>query len=305
MSFLAGYLPLWVFYPLRIGVTSLRRGNPLRSFCVMVVKWAEPSHRAAIALTSVRPLDMRAITFEPADSMVMDAVWWLGVQGYEGCISDVWATLCSRSKSVLEIGGNVGLFSVIGGKATTGRYTVVEPVPRVADILRRNLARNSMVQTEVIEGAAIASSQPCTVSISIPREGRGAPVGAYLATSTGSSEVAGRGGSAFAVAGIPFRDLIAGRDLIKIDAEGIERDLLLAVRSTIVATRPTMVIEVLPDAVLLAELLAELAAEAGYSIYVLPAYRLNTPVQVSAADFTSTTPQKYFSKDVVLTIDSL
>jgi FkbM family methyltransferase len=296
---ITGAVPLNWFYPFRRGAVAFRRGNPLRSFCVAVVKRAAPAHRADRANLVVRPLDMPEVSFQPADSMVMDAVYWLGVQGYEGCVAATWQLLCSTSRHVLEVGGNVGLFAVLGGRATAGRYTVVEPVPHVAAILRANLHRNHLDRVEVLQAAAIPGDTRRTVTLSLPGEDHAMPVGAHLADGV---EVTDRTReSSLAVDGIPFRELMGGCDLIKIDAEGIEFQLLNDSRDALLATRPTLLVEVLPQAERLGRFLAELACDAGYMIYAMPEYRLDRPVRVPADGFSAAVPGRYFAKDVVLT----
>jgi hypothetical protein len=103
-----------------------------------------------------------------------------------------------------------------------------------------------------------------------------------------------------AVKGFPMASLINGRDLIKIDAEGIEAELLTAVADAIIRNKPTLVIEVLPGADRLGHLLSQLAQNAGYTIHVVPSYGSDKIVPISAAEFNSATPGRYHSKDVVL-----
>jgi FkbM family methyltransferase len=157
--------------------------------------------------------------------MVMDAIYWFGVQGYEGRMADVWETLCSTAKCIVEVGANVGLFTVLGGLTTRGSYVAVEPVPEIANLLSRNIARNNLAgKIEVRQAAAIAASIESSVEINVPNEGRGAPVGAHLME---QSEVSGRSRlRVINVPGLPFKNLIEQADLIKIDAEGIEAELL-------------------------------------------------------------------------------
>jgi hypothetical protein len=69
-----------------------------------------------------------------------------------------------------------------------------------------------------------------------------------------------------------------------------------------VAERPTLVIEVLPEAVQLGELLAGLAVRGGYGIYVVPGFGSDTIVRIDPGAFTSATPQRHHSKDVILSM---
>ena len=235
--------------------------------------------------------------------MVMDAVYWFGVRGYEGQVTALWARLCGHAQSVLEIGGNVGLFTTLGGLACRGRYTVVEPVPAIAGVLRSNLGRNGITGVQVLEVAAVPGSLARDVSLNVPDERRAAPVGAHL---TEGVEVSGRSShQVIQVRGEPFIQLIDGCDLIKIDAEGIEAELLDGAYETLVARRPTLLIEVLPEAIRLGQLLSRLAHDAGYVIYVVPEYGDERIVVVPPAEFTSALPQRHRSKDVVLAVGPL
>jgi FkbM family methyltransferase len=297
---IAAAVPLGWYRPFRLGVARLRRGSLPRSACVAVLKPAQRAwrHRLVRRVDDIRPLDAPHLSFAPTDSMVVDTLYWFGVRGYEGKVADVWVELCREARSVLEIGGNVGLFTTLGRRAATGRYTVVEPVPQIAEVLRGNLARNRLAGVEVLEAAVIPAGPARDVTLNIPDEGRAAPVGAHLVEGV---EVSGRGTlRALTVRGLPAAGLMADRDLIKIDAEGIEAELLAAARDVILAARPTLMVEVLPEAAALGRMLAELARAAGYTISVIPEYGRDDIVVVAPDEFDSTVPQRCNSKDVVL-----
>jgi FkbM family methyltransferase len=302
---IARSVPLARYRPLRQAVLDLPRGHPVRIAATVVLRRAARAwrHRLAGQLDEIRPLDAPALSFEAVDSMVMDAVYWFGVRGYEGTVARVWTALCGRSRSVLEVGGNVGLFTVIGARAAPGAYTVVEPVPMVAATLRANLARNGLAKVELLQAAAIPGEERREVALNVPAEDWGVPVGAHL---TDGVEVAGRSSRAqVMVPGLPIRRLAEGRDLIKIDAEGIEAALLTDLHGFLLERRPTLLIEVLPEAERLGALLASLASDAGYQIHVLPEWGSDQVATVPAASFNSELPRAYHSKDVVLSAGPL
>jgi FkbM family methyltransferase len=295
-------VPLAAFLPMRRAVATLPRRHPLRLGSTLVLKRVARAHRAVLSsrLREIRPLDEPGLSFEPSDSMVMDAVFWFGVRGYEGSVSRVWTELCREARSVLEIGANVGLFSVLGGRVCRGRYLAVEPVPGNVRVLRANLRRNAIAGVTVLEAAVIPDAEPRDVALNVPEEGREQPVGAHLTTDV---EVSGRSTRAtLVVPGKPVRALAEGCDVIKIDAEGIEAALLGRLRDLLLATRPTLLIEVLPEAAGLGTLLARLAEDAGYGIHVLPEYGSDRIVSVPAAAFTAATPRRHNAKDVLLSV---
>lgn len=270
----------------------------LRSVCVPLLKIAAKKRELLASLPEIRPLDRPDITFEPSDSMVADAVFWFGVQGYEGLLAGLWTDLCSKASSILEVGGNIGFYSVIGGKSAKGRYTVVEPVPEVAAVLRANLRRNGLSNVDVLEAAATPDPDEHDVCLSLPDEGRAMFVGAHLKEGV---EISKRSiAQDIMVKGLPIAHLIKGCDLIKIDAEGIEHALLTAALPYIERNKPTIIVEVLPESEKLAALISNMAAKNGYSINIVPAYGDDTIRTVSCSDFSSSLPAQFNSKDILL-----
>jgi FkbM family methyltransferase len=288
-----------LLFPMRWAVAKLPRRSLVRSACVPLLKTV--SHRPGLlaSLREIRPIDRRDISFGAADSWVLNDVYWFGVQGYEGILAEVWSRLCGEAAAILEIGGNVGLYSVIGGRVARGTYTVVEPIPEVAAVLRSNLQRNAIDVVRVLEGAAIPDDSARPVTLTVPNEGTAVPTGAYLAS---SAEIAPRESlREVQTHGFPIRELAKDCDLIKIDAEGIEHALLTAAMAILIANRPTIIVEVLPDSTRLAAVISELALRARYVINIVPAYGSDTIVPVAPQDFTAALPERFHSKDVMLT----
>ncbi len=71
-------------------------------------------------------------------------------------------------------------------------------------------------------------------------------------------------------------------------------------RAQLLATRPCLLAEVLPEARNLGAFLADLAAEAGYVISIVPEYGSDRIVTVRPEQFTADLPRRFNSKDVVL-----
>ena len=107
------------------------------------------------------------------------------------------------------------------------------------------------------------------------------------------------------VAGVPFSELARGRDLIKIDAEGIEAELLNSARELIIAQRTELLIEVLPKSTLLADVLRHLAQQAGYKIVIIPEWGSDELITIPVNDFKADLPHRSNSKDVLLTMTYL
>lgn len=231
--------------------------------------------------------------------MVLRSVYWYGVQGYEGIMADLWVRLCQHSRAVLEVGGNVGFYTVLGARKRAGSYAVLEPLPELASEIRKNLALNRVEGVQVYQAAAIPSAQEEMVVLNVPSEISAMTVGAHLVIGT---EVSGRRSErTVSVPGKPFAQVVQGCDLVKIDAEGVEAVLLESAQAEIEKSRPTLVVELLPESTHLAELLRSIAERMKYRIFTVPAYGSDEVVELALKDFSSRSPIQHRSKDVILT----
>jgi FkbM family methyltransferase len=223
------------------------------------------------AVSRFRLIDNADLEFVAIDSHVLEQLYWRGEQGWEPELLPWWRAFCRCSRSVLELGTNIGYFAVQGGRAAPGvRYVAVEPHPVSVEVCRTHLALNAVTSVEVVEAAAVADPAVASVPLLVPADQAATPTVAFLAPDTELPADMAR--DAVAVVDVPaidVRRLLDGVDLIKLDVEGQEHVLLAAIREHLRARRPTLFVEVLPGTVQLRALLAELCATEGYRCYAL------------------------------------
>ena len=61
--------------------------------------------------------DNPGLRFVNAESLVLHQLYWFGEQGWEPQLLPWWRRLCRRASAVLELGANVGYFTVQGARA--------------------------------------------------------------------------------------------------------------------------------------------------------------------------------------------
>jgi FkbM family methyltransferase len=216
-----------------------------------------------------RLADNPARSFVAADSMVLAQLYWLGERGWEPELLGWWSHLCRRASAVLELGANVGYFTVQGALAAPGtRYVAVEPHPASLALCRSHLEMNGVTGVELVPAAAVPGPAGST-RLLVPAGQLAAPTVAFVA---GDGELprgmAGPVRDAVEVPTVDVRTLLDGVDLLKLDVEGQEHALLGAAEPHLRARRPTIVVEVLPGTVRLRRLLERLCEEVGYRCYV-------------------------------------
>jgi FkbM family methyltransferase len=250
-------------------------------------------------------VDAPSLTFRAADSMVLTQLyWWGGQEGWEPELLPWWRAFCRQSRSILELGTNVGYFAVQGGiAAPAARYVAVEPHPQSVDLCRAHLALNGVTSVEVVAAAAVAEPARQTVALHVPADQLGMPTVAFVPDGTElPDELARDVRTVLEVPAVDVRSLVADAprppDLIKMDVEGQEHLLLAAIGDFLREHRPPLFVEVLPGTAQLRAVLTGLCAAAGYRCY---AFHREGLVELSPAELATVDLMPRFGcQDVLL-----
>ena len=251
------------------------------------------------AISVFSPADRPDIQLVNADSIIVRRVYWLGTFGWEDMESAWWERFCARANGILEIGANIGLYTVLGAKAApTTPYVAVEPHPISVQTLRRNIEANGIDNVRVIEAAVVGKKSVDTMELMIPAgDPDAAPAGAILSEAREGGAIDTRGNVTVKL--VEAAALIAGVDLIKIDVEGYEYDILSSVTDFITRQRPTIFIEVLRDTQRLRDMIRRWQETLDYRLYVTVG---NNLLELPAAALTdSDLYEEYGTRDVILT----
>ena len=231
--------------------------------------------------------DNPGLRFVSAQSLVLHRLYWFGEQGWEPQLLPWWRRCCRGASAILELGANVGYFTVEGARvAPHARYVAVEPYPASARVCRANLELNRIDSVE----------------LRVPQDQLAAPTVAFLGADSELPEPMSRHVTqTVAVPAVDVRSLLPGVDLLKLDVEGQEHALLAAGRDHLRTHRPTVFVEVLPGTGRLRRLLADLCQEDGYRCYVPrdeDLVRLEVPDILGAHLL-----DRYGGQDVILSAD--
>lgn len=245
--------------------------------------------------------DNPVVLMRNVDSIIVQRLYWMGERGWEPELLPWWQFGCQRAESVLELGANIGYFTVQGALAgPRASYVAVEPHPLSARTLRENLELNRITTVQLVEAAAVDERDRASIELHVPaRDHYAAPAGAFVAR---ASETARPGAlSAVRVAAVYAPDLFRGADLVKLDVEGQEHRLLKAAREEIVDRRPTLFVELLDRSLQLRGVLLDIATAAGYSCLVPTQEGLRL---LAAGDLETVSLKDAFgTRDIILSVD--
>ncbi|HYY82490.1 MAG TPA: FkbM family methyltransferase [Actinomycetes bacterium] len=214
--------------------------------------------------------DNRELVFVNAESLVLHQLYWFGEQGWEPQLLPWWRRFCRHSSAILELGANVGYFTVQGAKAGPhARYVAVEPYPASARVCRANLELNGVGSVELVTAAAVAHTEPPAVELHVPWDQLATPTVAFIGANSELPErMSRRVVQTTSVPAVDVRSLLPGIDLFKLDVEGQEHALLAASREHLRTRKPTVFVEVLPGTARLRQLIADLCRDEGFHCYM-------------------------------------
>jgi len=156
-----------------------------------------------------------------SDSILAEPLY-AGV-GFEDGVSRVLRKLAQPGFRVLDIGANIGLYSVLLGRAVgpAGRLWSFEPFAPVARLLRENIALNQLTNVTVLE-CAVSNTEGVSDFLVFPE---GADVYNSLGARErpeGTSAVKTISVATITLDGFAQRAGLEAVDLIKLDIEGAE-----------------------------------------------------------------------------------
>ena len=295
-----GFIPLRLLQPLRQAHARAPAGSS-RAAALDALMHLLRYRRVDDSVRSFTLPDEPGLSFVNVNSFIARRVYWLGRQGYEGHESEWWAYFCRRSHKVLEVGANIGFYTVIGAHAAPQTpYLAVEPHPRSAAILRQNLLLNKTTAVSVLEAALVGRKTIEHLELSVPYEdGYDSPCGAFV--TSGLSADRDHAAATVEVEVAEARDVVDGVDLLKIDVEGHEYEILASVGDWLRDNRPAMFIEVLPDARELRLFLYDICDLYGYQPYAIGPADLEAAPAEALLD--PSFPGRHGTRDVLLVTD--
>lgn len=230
--------------------------------------------------------DAPGIRLANTNSIIVRRAFWLGKYSYEGKEIDLWQRLCEKATGIVEIGANIGFYTVFGAKsAPSVPYLAVEPHPVSAAVLRHNVEINGLSNVTVLEAAVVGRMSAESLQLLTPAADEDeAPTGAFVANR--SEVVNWEARASTRVEAVDAAAVLRGADVVKIDAEGMELELLEAVEERFLAATPNLLFEALPGAHALRRFVVGLMEQSGYRAFLpLPDNLIEfAPAEIAAGE---------------------
>lgn len=195
---------------------------------------------------------------------IASMLYWKGCAGWEPETLPVFLRLINSGDTVLDVGANTGLFSLLAARRSSSVVVhAIEPVPRVFALLQANVARNHL--TNILCHRLALSDCEGSLPMYVPQDA--IPVMASLLSDWRP------GSDSITVDTKTLDQFVADRGitdlgLIKVDTEGTENDVLAGAKTTLATYRPFVICEVLSAGNTAAALTDQLAA-ADYLFFLL------------------------------------
>jgi FkbM family methyltransferase len=197
---------------------------------------------------------------------IENELFWRGLSGWEPRSTEVWKTLCRQSHTIVDVGANTGLYSLIAGKVNPeAKLYAVEPLDSIHQRLMHNLSLNG-VKAEVLK---VALSN---------EDGEGEIYAARTITDTFDQASLNKNNYANKdmlkmtivkrkLSGILSKQNIGSIDLMKIDVETFEPQVLEGMEHYLALYKPSMLIEILNAEI--GHRIEAIVRDLGYSFFLI------------------------------------
>ncbi len=216
--------------------------RPAARFLPTEVLW----HVPVVSVVEVRPPSWPVapvLMANDGSDHVASMLYWRGLDGWEPMTVGLLLELTSPGATVIDVGANTGLFSLLAARRHPGvRVHAIEPAPRVFERLQFNVALNGLPNVACHQ---LACGEVCgRVTLYVPA-GEESPMMASLVPGWSPGRVVEEGVACTTLDAF-VESAGEGRvDVIKIDAEGSEDAILRGAERTIRVHRPFIFCEVL------------------------------------------------------------
>lgn len=168
-------------------------------------------------------------------------LYWHGLDTWEGATLGIFSRLLEDAEIVFDVGAYIGVYALLAGLYESSKLVYAfEPMPDIADVLRRNVAVNGLDNVHVETCAA--ADQNGEATLFIPRAG--------LPASSSTREGFRDARTEIKVRTVKLDSFVEARgirrvDLIKVDTEATEPQVLEGARGVLQRDRPLVICEVL------------------------------------------------------------
>lgn len=163
---------------------------------------------------------------------------------YEKVELEIFQALATRCRTVLDVGGNIGLYAVVGGLSLPkdGRLYSFEPIKENQVYLRRNLALNHLEQRVSLVEAAVGDKNGELKIYLAKTNGGTHSASRQNANSEGQFEIVKQ----LSLDSFIQDEQLSDVDILKIDVEGFDGHVLRGSEKLLADQKPTLFIEYLP-----------------------------------------------------------
>lgn len=164
---------------------------------------------------------------------------------YEKVELELFQSLASTSRKILDVGGNIGLYAAVGALAVpaSGHVHCFEPVSENISYLKRNMQLNNVSKKVTVVEAAVGDKDGM-MKIFLSRDNAG--------NHSASAETAHGTGEFESVQEIQLdtftrKHHLADVDILKVDVEGFDGQVLRGANRLLQEQQPTLFVEYIPS----------------------------------------------------------
>lgn len=148
-KFIKYVLEIWIVnFPIRSLIRSVLQHKIIPYELKRIIFQKITSHisLSIVDQFSIKPFtEDKIVIGKPSMSSVANQLYWMGFSSREPETTKLFYKLVKKARTIIEVGGNIGFYSLLGALANRAvEIFVFEPVPFIFEILERNISINNI-----------------------------------------------------------------------------------------------------------------------------------------------------------------
>lgn len=174
------------------------------------------------------------------DDIIAHNLFWMGIDGFEKETLELFIKLIANSTTILDIGANTGLYSLIASSNCSAKVYAFEPVPKVYERLLENIRINNA--TNIIAHSMAITNYDGEIDIYVSR--------GKIPTDSSTRKGFREDSVPIQVPAATLDSFVQSNkigkvDILKIDTESTENLVLAGAKILLKESRPLIICEVL------------------------------------------------------------
>lgn len=188
----------------------------------------------------------RKYYFSNENTAIETLLFWKGINSHEPKSIEVWKRFAKKSKTIMDIGANSGIYSVVASEYAeqTPKIYGFDPIPRILNLYTKNMELNNINSTPVQKALSNENGEAIFFDMDSHDNQIGSLIKSHVEKHEHHKTIKEIKVEITTIDTFIQENNIDHVDLLKIDVEGVEDKVLEGMKEMLIKCKPVLLVEI-------------------------------------------------------------